>query len=234
MPTASARLRRKLDLVAPALEWPGRLLSEHPRAAELYPRFLTVSAFLGLATPPLLETALGAARARGAEDAVAAGLAEYLERHILEETHGEEPGQEVLRDLEAVGVDTAALRARPLPPKIAAIVGTHAFWIWHAHPVAILGFLEIEAYHPDQASVERLIEKTGLPRDGFRQLLLHAELDVEHAAELHRVLDSLPLKPFHERLIGLSALQTMALVNEVGLDIVAGEAKPKSGSTRCR
>jgi hypothetical protein len=224
VPTPSGRLRRKLDLLGPALEWPGRLLSEHPRAAELYPRFLTVSAFLALATPPLLETALERARARGAEDAVAAGLAEYLERHIPEETHGEEPGRDVLSDLEALGVDTAALRAPPLPPKIAAIVGTHAFWIWHAHPVAILGFLEIEAYHPDRASVERLIDKTGLPREGFRQLLLHAELDVEHAAELHRVLDSLPLEPAHEQLIGLSALQTIALLSEVGLEIVAGEA----------
>jgi hypothetical protein len=231
VPTASARLRRKLDFVLPALERPGRLLYEHPRAGELYPRYLAVSAYLALATVPLLEAALDRARACAAEDAVAAGLAEYLERHIPEEMHGEEPGRDVLRDLNALAVDTAALRARPLPPKIAAVVGTHAFWIWHAHPVAILGFLEIEAYHPDRASIERLIEKTGLPRDGFRQLLLHAELDVEHAAELHGVLDSLPLEPWHEQLIGLSALQTMALLSEVGLDIVAGEGKPSVPQT---
>lgn len=226
MQTASARLRRKLDLVLPALERPGRLLYEHPRAAELYPRYLALSAYLALASVPLLEAALDRARARAAEDAVAAGLAAYLERHIPEEMHGEEPGRDILRDLEALGVDTAAMRARPLPPRIAEVVGTHAFWIWHAHPVAVLGFLEIEAYHPDRASVERLIERTRLPRDGFRQLLLHAELDVDHAAELHRVLDALPLEPRHEQLIGLSALQTMALLSEVGLEIVAGEGRP--------
>jgi hypothetical protein len=223
VPTASARLRRKLALVEPALSWPGRLLYEHPRARELYARYLEVSAFLALATPPLLELALERARARAAGDAVAAGLAEYLERHIPEETHGEEPGREVLADLEALGVDTAELRVGALPRKIAAVIGTQAFWIWHAHPVAVLGFLEIEGFHPDPASVERLIEKTGLPRAGFRQLLLHAELDAEHAAELHHVLDSLPLNPQHERLIGLSALQTIALLNEVGLEIVAEE-----------
>ena len=66
----------------------------------------------------------------------------------------------------------------PLPPKTVELIGTWFFWIWHRHPVAILGFLALEAFHPHAPTVERLIEKTGLPRDGFRQLLLHAKLDV--------------------------------------------------------
>jgi hypothetical protein len=45
------------------------------------------------------------------------------------------------------------------------------------------------------------------------------------------VLDSLPLEPWYEQLIGLSALQTMALLSEVGLDIVAGEGKPSVPQT---
>ena len=61
---------------------------------------------------------------------------------------------------------------------------------------------------------------TGLPREGFRQLLLHAKLDVAHARELHRVLDSLPLEPQHEQLVGLSALQTIGLLSEALLDVV--------------
>jgi hypothetical protein len=82
------------------------------------------------------------------------------------------------------------------------------------------GYLELEAYHPRRASIERLIEKTGLPRAGFRQLLLHAKLDVAHATELHRVLDSLPLEPQHEQLIGLSALHTISLLMDALLDVV--------------
>ena len=39
--------------------------------------------------------------------AVAAGLIHYLEHHIPEEMHGDEPGGELLEDLAAVGVDTA-------------------------------------------------------------------------------------------------------------------------------
>jgi hypothetical protein len=219
--SASGRLQRKIDLVLPAFETPGRLLLEHPQARELYPRYLEISAYLALSTVPLLEAALGRASALASQDPVAAGLADYLERHIPEEMHGEEPGRDVLSDLEALGVDTVALRAQPLPAKIAAVIGMHFFWIHQCHPVTILGYLEIESQHPERASVEELIEKTCLPRDGFRQLLLHAELDVEHADELHRVLDELPLEPYHEQLIGVSALQTFGLLIDAALDVVA-------------
>jgi hypothetical protein len=51
------------------------------------------------------------------------------------------------------------------------------------------------AYGAPGPTLERFIEKTGLPRDAFRQLLLHAKLDIVHARELQRVLDSLPLQP---------------------------------------
>ena len=232
MPTASARLRRKLELVAPALATPGRLLLEHPRARELYPRYLAAGSYVALAMIRLMEAALERARALAPEDPVAAELAEYLERHIPEEMHGDEEGGGALADLEAVGVDTDALRWSPLPPPIAALIGAQLFWIANAHPVAILGFLGLEAYHPHAPTVERLIETTALPRDGFRQLLLHADLDVGHAEELHSVLDSLPLEPRHEQLIGLSALQTMAFLIEAWLDIVTDGAPATAVAAR--
>ena len=171
-----------------------------------------------------MEVALERARALAPEDPVAAGLAEYLERHIPEELHGGAPGRAALDDLEALGVDTVALREEPVPPKTAALIGTLFFWIQHRHPIAILGFLELEAFHPHGPTVERLIEKTGLPRDGFRQLLLHAKLDVHHAKELHRVMDSLPLEPGHEELIGLAALETMSSLIDAWLGVLAERA----------
>jgi hypothetical protein len=228
--TASARLGRKLDLVAAAFDTPGRLLLDNPNARELYPRYLATGSYVTLAMVPLMEVALERARALAPDDAVAAGLAEYLERHIPEELHGGAPGRATLDDLEALGVDTVALREGPVPPTLVALIGTLFFWIWHRHPVAILGFLALEAFHPHAPTIERLIEKTGLPRDGFRQLLLHAKLDVHHAKELHRVLDSLPLEPQHERLIGLSALQTMASLIDAWLDVVGDGAQAKRES----
>ena len=169
---------------------------------------------------PLMETALARARELAPQDRVAEGLAAYLERHIPEEMHSDEPGGAMLDDLEALGFDPVALQTQPPPPTIAALLGAQYFWIFHYHPVALLGFLELEAYHAHGPALEQFIEKTGLPRDGFRQLLLHAKLDVAHARDLHRVLDSLPLEPRHEQLIGLSALQTIGLLAETWLDVI--------------
>jgi hypothetical protein len=204
----------------PAYGAPGGLLVEHPQARELYPPYLVVDSYVARMMVPLMEVALERARALEATDRVAAGLTDYLARHIPEEMHGDEPGSDLLEDVAAVGVDTQALRVRPLPEKIAALIGTQFFRIRHSHPVAILGFLCIELYPPDGSAVERLMERTGLARDGFRQLLLHSEVDVRHADELREVIDSLALEPWHEELIALSALQTMSFLIDAWMDIV--------------
>jgi len=46
-----------------------------------------------------------------------------------------------------------------------------------------------------------------------------------HAKDLHRVLDSLPLEPQHEQLIGLSALHSMSLLIDAMLDVVKDGAQ---------
>lgn len=223
MPSPSARLTRELDLVLPAYGTPGRLLLEHPRARELCPPYLAVGAYVALMMVPLMEAALQRARELAPDDPIAAGLTAYLEHHIPEEMHGDEPGGELLEDLAALGVDTAALRTGPLPEPVAALIGTQAFRIRHAHPVAVLGFLWLERFPPRAAGVEELIAATGLPRAGFRQLLLHSEVDQRHGRELQELYDALPLEPWHERLVGLSALETMAALVRVWTDIVGAE-----------
>jgi hypothetical protein len=202
------------------------MLLEHPRARALYPAYQAASSYVPLAMVPLMEAALDRCRALGPTDPVAARLADYLERHIPEEMHGDEPGGDLLDDLAAVGVDTGALRVRPLPDKIAALIGTQFFRIRHAHPVTIIGLLWLEVYPPHAPAVERLIERTGLPRDGFRQLLLHSDVDVRHGKELQDVVDSLPLEPWQEQLIGLSAIEAMSCLIDAWLDVLAAEDTP--------
>lgn len=198
---------------------------EGSRSGELITRYLAVGYHVTCAMVPLMEAALERARGLVPGDRVAAGLVAYLERHIPEEMHGDEPGGALLDDLEALGADPKALRAQPPPPPITALIDAQYFWITQRHPVAVLGYLQLETFRPHGPTLERLIEKTGLPRDGFRQLLLHAELEVAHARELSRVLDSLPLDRRQEELIGLSALQTIALLTDALLDAVQGEAR---------
>jgi hypothetical protein len=168
---------------------------------------------------PLMEAALARARELAPEDRVAPGLADYLEKHIPEEMHSDEPGGATLDDLAALGVDDDRLR-KPPRPEIAALIGAQYYWIFHHHPVALLGFLELEAFHPHTPTLELLQQRTGLPREGFRQLFIHAKLDVAHARDLHRVIDALPLELEHEQLIGLSALQSIDLLAQALLAVV--------------
>jgi hypothetical protein len=222
---ASDRLTRKLDLVAREYGTPGRLLIEHPRARELCVPYLVAGTYVALVMVPLMEAALDRARELAPDDPVAAGLVGYLEHHIPEEMHGDEPAGEHLEDLAALGVDTRALRDGALPEQVAALIGTQFFRIRHAHPVSVLGFLWLEAFPPRREGIERLIEVTGLPRAGFRQLLVHSVVDIRHRDELRDILDALPLEPWHEELVGLSALQTIAFLIDAWMDIVGAEVE---------
>ena len=222
--SASERLEQQLRLLLPSVALPGRRLLDHPRPREIYPRYLAAGYHVTCGMMHLMEVALERARALAPGDPVASDLVTYLDRHLVEEMHGEEPGGAVLDDLASIGVEVATVVAESPPPKIASLIGTQYDWIVQCHPVSVLGFLQLEAYHPHGPTVERLIEKTGFPRDGFRQLLLHAKLDVAHARELNRVLDSLPLESRHEQLIGLSALHALGLLTAALLDIVRATA----------
>jgi len=217
--TASERLRQKIELVEPWIALPARLLLEHPCAGEIYPRYLATGYHVTCAMLELMEAAL--ARARDLEDEVAVGLAEYLERHIVEEVHHEDPGGAVLDDLRALGADPDRLVAEAQSAKIATLVAAEHGRIADEHPIAVLGFLELEAFHTELPAVELLISRTGLPREGFTQLLLHAKLDAVHARQLHEVLDSLPLEAWHDQLVGLSALTTVGTVADALLDVVS-------------
>jgi hypothetical protein len=218
--SSSSRLRRKIELALAEYRLPGRLLLEHPDARELYPHYLSRVYFIPRTAIHLMQTALERSRGLSSEDLVAAGLVPYLTRHIAEEMHGDEPGAGVLADLEAIGFNTTVLRDGMPATKIAALVGTQYFWISYAHPVAVLGYLEvIEAFHPQWSTIERLAHRTGYPRRAFRQLFEHAELDIKHSQELDTLLDTLPLEPRHERVIALSAFATIELLTEALLEI---------------
>jgi hypothetical protein len=216
--TPSTRLRYKIELVGPSLALPARHLLEDPRARELYPPYLATGYHVTCAMIELMAAALERARALASTDEVASDLADYLERHLVEEAHHEKPGGAILDDLEAAGVDAVTLVGAAGSDKIGSLLTLQHGWIRERHPVAVLGFLELEAYYAELPVVEQLIARTGLPRVAFRQLLMHARVDAMHGVQLHQLLDSLPLTPAQEQLVGLSALTTLRLVAEALLE----------------
>jgi Iron-containing redox enzyme len=204
---ASGRLREKIELLLPVQLAAGRRLVDHPRVSELYPEYLITMHGVIRASVPLME----AARTRAAElpesDAVAAGLVEYLDEHIPEEADHDEW---LLEDLELLGRRRSSVLARAPSSTVAALVGAQYYWIFHYHPVALLGYIAVlEGYPPDPADVEMLAARTGFSPEAFRTLAAHAELDQHHRDELLEAIDALPLSEEQVDALGVSAVYTV-------------------------
>jgi Iron-containing redox enzyme len=217
---AGAALRAKLDLFMPGLFALSSRFWNSPRIREGYPAYLCALHAAIRSTVPLMERALERSLALAPDDPVAAGLAEYLTKHI-----GEERGHDqwLLQDLEAIGRDPGEpLRTMP-PGSVANLVGAQYYWILHHHPVCLLGHIAVlEGYPPSPSLTGVLQDSTGYPREGFRTLRRHAALDVRHRDELLHTLDRLPLTPDHVAAVGVSALHTLDAVIVLFQELLAG------------
>lgn len=213
MSTPSDRLRAKLELAFPVVQTTTERIWRSPHVRELYPVYLTTMHGIVRSAVSLMEAALERARALAADDELAAGLVPYLEHHAPEEA-----GHDgwLLEDLEAVGGDPAAARARVPSPNVATLVGAQYYWLRHVHPVSLLGHMAVmEGYSPQPGFADRLQALTGYPSDGFRAVRRHERLDIRHKRELYETIDALPLRAEHESLMGLSGLHTMQAAVDV-------------------
>ena len=216
-PTASCRaglagdlLKRKVDLASGELFAALDRFWSQDDIAERYPELLFHIHCVVRATVPAMEAARRVAEARSGSDPVAAGMARYLGRHIPEELHHDDW---LLDDIEALGVPRETVLRRVPPPAAAALIGSVYYWVLHAHPVAWMGYAAVTEGHPPSAEYLRAVmDRTGLPRDGFRTYLKHAQLDPHHSREMYAALDDMPLTAEHMSLLGVVAFQTIHLV----------------------
>jgi hypothetical protein len=214
METPGQRLRTKLELAAPVFVAAAERMWTSPRVREIYPIYLATMHMIVRSAVPLMEAARERAREGAKHDALAARLTEFLGRHIRDEAGHDDW---LLEDLAAAGADpTIPLQAIP-SPKIASLVGAQYYWVFHHHPVALLGHIgAIETYPPPPGFAERLRARTGLPKAAFRTIARHELSDPQRRTDFYAMLDELPLTRRHETLIGLSALHTM----EAGVDVL--------------
>lgn len=229
-PTESDRLHRKIEFVYPILGAAARRFLTHPRIVDLYPEYLFMSHCIIRASVPLMEAALERARALAEGDRVAAGLVAYLDPHIDEERDHDEW---LLDDLAVLGRDRSTLLKRLPSPTVAGLVGSQYYWMFHYHPVALLGYMALlEGYPPVRSDIEDLIARTGYSRKAFRTLIHHADLDPEHGDDLNRTIDSLPLTPKHSAVLGLSGMSTVQLMARAIDEIIdaAGVDAPRSAA----
>jgi hypothetical protein len=204
--TASERLREQLELAMPAVRASSERIWKSPSVHELYPVWLGAMHGIARATVPLMEAACARATELGPVDRVAARLAPYLRRHGPEVAGLD---RWLLEDLaEADGLPDEVLQRTP-SRRIAALAGAQYYWIRHQHPVGLLGHLAfVEGDPPEPGLSERLRAATGYPPAAFRSIRRRERLDVRHREELYEVIDSLPLEPEHETLLGVSALHS--------------------------
>jgi RimJ/RimL family protein N-acetyltransferase len=212
LPSSSELLRRKIALALPGLLGVSEQFVGHPLIRDLYPEYLFTSHCIIRASVPLMEAAREEAITRAGGDPVAAALAPYLEQHIPEEQDHDEW---LLDDLQLLGRARSEVLVRLPSPTVAALVGSQYYWIFHYHPVALLGYIAVlEGYPPSTAMIDELVAGTGYPREAFRTMLAHAELDPGHAEELDELLDELPLTREQSAAIGLNAMSTTRVLTE--------------------
>jgi hypothetical protein len=197
----------KIRLAEPRLDMAAYSFWTHPKLAAVFWEFLFVLYSSMRSTVPLIQAASRQAQSMASSDPVAAITAKYLTKHAEEELHHDEW---LLEDMLASGIKPLAILDRVPPSSIASLVGSQYYWINHAHPVALFGYLIVlEGKSPCVQHLAEIQRRTGLPQVAFRTLLEHAQSDPKHYEGLNDTLDEMPLQRKHSALIALSAFQTI-------------------------
>jgi hypothetical protein len=184
-----------------------------------YPEVIKEQAYINYcvssATIPLLQETIRCAKLRP-EDPLSKPLISYMEKHIPEEE-----GHDTLSldDLVKLGGCRETAINRVPPSNVTAMIGSQYHLIRH-NPVAFMGYLAcLEVNHPTVEYVEKLIETSGLPSEGFSSLMLHATIDIHHKQEIIETLNALPLTEKEYKIVEMSAFQTYRYVSLVMEDI---------------
>lgn len=231
MTTHSQRLRETVSLVRGPLS---SLIHEvwfHPRLSELYPEFLFAMYGITVSSAPAMRAAATCCSALAADDPLAAWLRDYYVEHAEEEA-----GHEgwLLNDLASLGVPRERVLQRLPYASVAALVGVQYYWMFQVHPIAYLGYIAVVEEPASMEFLETVSRRTGISSSSMSGHVMHATLDPDHVAEFDAALDSLPLLQHHQDLITVSAIATVAHLENVFSDILehfARIADPVSAAT---
>jgi len=206
----SAALRQKLALVTDAST--GRFWTR-PDLREIFPEFLFLTHCIIRASVPLMAAAACVSRERAAENEMYPRLEEYLSHHVTEEASHDEW---LLDDMEVLGFERGEVLRRVPSAAVAELVGAQYYWLHHADPVALLGYIAVlEGDPPREGELEAAAVRTHLPHDAFRTFISHAKLDPNHKQELDDFIDSLSLTQQQQALLSVSAITTVGGLRKV-------------------
>lgn len=133
-------------------------------------------------------------------------LIQYVTTHIEEEIGHDEWA---LDDLEVFGEPRDKVFARIPSHNVANLIGSQYYWIRHYHPVAYMGYLAcLEVRHPTMEYVNTLMERSGLPKEGFSSMKHHAVADIGHSEDIINTINNFPLTPEQYQVMENSAFHT--------------------------
>lgn len=211
MPSAthSDVLRSKIQLAEGRLAAASDRFWYHPELASRFPAFLVQLHHIVRGGLDLM--AFAALRASALPDDPAAAIAAgYLSRHIEEER---EHVAWLLDDIASLGITESQVMETPPSDSVIALLGGRYFWIAHAHPATVFGYMiVVEGAPPLLHQLDEIQQRTQLPGSAFSCLRLHAEEDPGHLADLNRTLDAMPLSPQQSARIALEAFATIEAV----------------------
>lgn len=207
------RLRIIFELGARPLEITSRPITPRSKSSAWLKDRLVTLYWMIHPSVPLMRAACDRCTMHTDTSELMTELAKYYNKHIKEEMNHDEW---LLEDLEAIGVTRQeALSHKPIQT-LAELVGSQYYWIYHWHPVCLLGYIfALEGYPPRRELIHRLREATGAPEAAFRTLIEHSDLDPHHSQELFEFLDSLPLTQEHEQWITSNAIYTAIKLGEM-------------------
>ena len=215
--TQSQRLRRTISLIRGPLDTLIHGVWFHPRLAEVFPEFLFAMHGVTASSAPAMRLAADQSAALSSADPLSAWLKDYLLEHAAEE-QGHETWLEA--DLASFGYSRDQIRARLPYPSVAALVGCQYYWMLHVHPIAYLGYIAVLEAPTLIDFLEEVSTRTGIPLSSMSGHVLHATLDPTHVAEFDAMLDQLKLTPELQDLITVSAITTIARLEDVFSEIL--------------
>ena len=216
MTTHSQHLRERISLVRGRLNSLIREVWFHPRLSELFPEFLFAMYGITVASAPAMQAAAARCSAL-ADDPLDAWLHLYFLEHAEEESGHE---HWLLDDLASFGIPRDQVLQRLPYPSVAALVGVQYYWMLQVHPIAYLGYIAVVEEPAAIEFLESVSRRTGIPLSSMSGHVMHARLDPDHVAEFDAALDSLPLLPHQQDLISVSAIATVAHLENVFSDIL--------------
>lgn len=207
----TTNLRIKLQL-AYSLQEANTTLPSKVNAAAWYRDYLLVTYSIIRSSVPLMQAAYD--RCFDLQDIrLLQELRKYYKKHIKEEMGHDEW---ILDDLESIGVTRQVSLFRKPLQSVAELVGAQYYWIYHWHPVCLLGYISfLEGNPPGRNLIKQLQKITGYPETGFRTLIKHSDLDPHHREELNELLQVLPLNSKQEQWITSNALYSANKLKEI-------------------